>query len=340
MSTGAQSDGSSSGLLSVISALTGNILITILKLFGFFISGSGALLSEAIHSFADTANQSLLMIGIRRSSRKATKEFSYGYGKERFLWALISACGIFFVGAGATVYQGIIGLVRPEHVQVNHIVFFILAISFVVESITFMVAYRELRKDGGRMKLKKMLERGDPATIAVLYEDGIAVLGVSVAFVSILLTKLTGAYYWDAFGSIIIGLMLATMAIILINKNRALLLEKAIPEEVKERIVEILEEDPAIEKVMDFRSAIMDVGKYRIKCDVEFNGNALAREMFARGVLQEEFELVKDDYQEFIRFCVDYVDRVPRLVGNHIDKIEKRIQKEFPEVVHIDIELN
>lgn len=280
------------------------------------------------------------MIGIRRSSRKATKEFSYGYGKERFLWALISACGIFFVGAGATVYQGIIGLVRPEHVQVNHIVFFILAISFVVESITFMVAYRELRKDGGRMKLKKMLERGDPATIAVLYEDGIAVLGVSVAFVSILLTKLTGAYYWDAFGSIIIGLMLATMAIILINKNRALLLEKAIPEEVKERIVEILEEDPAIEKVMDFRSAIMDVGKYRIKCDVEFNGNALAREMFARGVLQEEFELVKDDYQEFIRFCVDYVDRVPRLVGNHIDKIEKRIQKEFPEVVHIDIELN
>ncbi len=340
MSTSAQSDGSSSGALSVVSALAGNMLITILKLFGFLVSGSGALLSEAIHSFADTANQSLLMIGIKRSSKKATKEFSYGYGKERFLWALISACGIFFVGAGATIYQGIIGLLHPEHVEVNYIVFIILAISFLIESGTFLVAYRELRKAGGKMKLKKMLERGDPATIAVLYEDGIAVLGVFVASVSILLTKITGAYYWDAFGSIMIGLMLATMAIILINKNRALLLEKAIPEEIKERIVEILEEDPAIEKVMDFRSAIMDVGKYRIKCDVEFNGNALAKEMFARGVLQEEFELVKDDYQEFIKFCVDYVDRVPRLVGNHIDKIEKRIQKEFPEVVHIDIELN
>lgn len=340
MSTSGKSEGSRSGTSSVMYALAGNAFITVLKFFGFIISGSGALLSEAIHSFADTANQSLLMVGIKRSTKKATKEFSYGYGKERFLWALISACGIFFVGAGATVYQGINGLIHPGHVEVNYVVFYILALSFIIESATFMVAYRELRKMSGKMKFKKALKQGDPATIAVLYEDGIAVLGVSVAFVSILLTKLTGAYYWDSIGSLAIGSMLAVMAIVLINKNRGLLLEKAIPEEIKDRIVEILEEDPAIEKVMDFRSAIMDVGKYRIKCDVEFNGNALAKEMFARGVLQEEFELVKDDYQEFIKFCVDYIDRVPRLVGSHIDKIEKRIQDEFPEVVHIDIELN
>lgn len=331
---------SAQGTLPVIAALSGNGFIAVLKFVGFFISGSGAMLSEAIHSFADTANQALLMVGIKRSGKKATEEFSYGYGKERFLWALISACGIFFVGAGATVYQGINALIRAEHIEVSYIVFVILAVSFVVESGTLVLAYRELRRAGGKMKLKKILKHGDPATIAVLYEDGIAVLGVTVAFVSILLTEVTGDYYWDAIGSITIGLMLAVMAIILINKNRALLIEKAIPEEIKERIVEILEEDPAIEKVMDFRSAIMDVGKYRIKCDVEFNGNALAKEMFARGVLQEEFELVKDDYQEFIKFCVDYIDRVPRMVGSHIDKIEKRIQKEFPEVVHIDIELN
>lgn len=340
MSTSGKSAGSRSGTISVIYALAGNTLITALKLFGFFVSGSGAMLSEAIHSFADTANQSLLMIGIKRSAKKATKEFSYGYGKERFLWALISACGIFFVGAGATIYQGINGLIHPEHIEVNYIVFYVLMVSFMIESGTFVIAYRELRKMSGKMKFKKALSQGDPATIAVLYEDGIAVLGVTVAFVSILLTKVTGAYYWDSIGSLIIGLMLAVMAIILINKNRGLLLEKAIPEEIKERIIEILEEDPAIEHVTDFRSAIMDVGKYRIKCDVEFNGSALAKEMFARGMLQEEYELVKDDYQEFIKFCVDYIDRVPRMVGNHINKIEKDIQEEFPEVVHIDIELN
>ncbi|AKM78542.1 TPA: cation transporter [Candidatus Wolfebacteria bacterium] len=328
------------GTLPVIAALLGNGFIAVLKFVGFFISGSGAMLSEAIHSFADTANQALLMVGIRRSKKKATNEFSYGYGKERFLWALISACGIFFVGAGATIYQGINALIRPQHADVTYIVFTILAISFVIESGTLIVAYRELRKTGGKAKFKKILKNGDPATIAVLYEDGIAVLGVVVAFVSILLTELTGAYYWDAIGSIVIGLMLGVMAIILINKNRALLLGKAIPEEVKDRIIEILEEDPAIESVTDFRSAIMDVGKYRIKCEVEFNGNALAKEMFARGALREEFEEVRNDYQEFIKFCVDYIDRVPRLVGNHIDKIEKRIQEEYPEVVHIDIELN
>ncbi len=331
---------STQGIWPVIAALSGNGFITVLKFAGFFVSGSGALLSEAIHSFADTANQALLMVGIKRSAKKATKEFSYGYGKERFLWALISACGIFFIGAGATIYQGISALLHAEHIKVNPVVFLILAVSFVIESATLFVAYRELRKASGKMKLKNALKHGDPATIAVLYEDGIAVLGVIVAFVSILLTEVTGDYYWDAIGSITIGLMLGVMAIILINKNRALLIEKSIPEEVRERIIEILEEDPAIEKVMDFRSAIMDVGKYRIKCDVEFNGNALAKEMFARGVLHDEYELVRDDYQEFIKFCVDYIDRVPRMVGSHIDKIEKRIQKEYPEVIHIDIELN
>lgn len=256
------------------------------------------------------------------------------------MWALISACGIFFVGAGATIYQGISALIRAEHIEVGSIVFVILAISFVVESGTLFVAYRELRRVDRAAKFKKILKHGDPATIAVLYEDGIAVLGVVVAFVSILLTEITGAYYWDAIGSITIGSMLAVMAVILINKNRALLIEKAIPEEVREHIIEILESDPVIEKVVDFKSAIMDVGKYRIKCDAEFNGNALAKEMFAHGVLKEEYDLVKDDYQEFIKFCVEYIDRVPRLVGTHIDRIEKRIQKEHPEVVHIDIELN
>lgn len=328
------------GALPVIAALFGNGFIAVLKFVGFLASGSGAMFSEAIHSFADTANQALLMVGISRSKKKANEEFSYGYGKERFLWALISACGIFFVGAGATIYQGITALIKQDHVAVSGVVFAILAVSFVVELFTLWLAYRELKKTMGGMKFRRALQYGDPATIAVLYEDGIAVLGVAVAFVSILLTKMTGAYYWDAIGSMVIGVMLGVMAVILIDKNRELLIGKAIPEEVKERIVEILEADPMIEKVHDFRSAIMDVGKYRIKCEAEFNGNALAKEMSAQGALREEYEEVRNDYQEFIRFYVDFIDRVPRLVGSHIDRIEKRIQKEFPEVVHIDIELN
>lgn len=321
-------------------ALAGNFFISLLKLAGFFISGSTALFSEAIHSFADTANQTLLMIGIRRSIKAPSEEFSYGFGKERFLWALISACGIFFIGAGATIYSGVNALINEEHPTIKPIIFIILIISFVVEFITFVIAFKELSSGHKKWNIKKIIKEGDPATIAVLYEDGIAVLGVLVALVSISLTYLTGKFYWDAIGSIIIGLMLAFIAVILIDKNRKFLIEKAIPDELKDQIVEALEAEPAIEKVIDFKSAILDVGIYRIKCEVEFNGAALLKEMYRKKALQNEYESIKESYDEFMRFFAENVDRIPRVMGKKIDEIEKNIQKKFPAIKHLDIEIN
>src|SRR3989304_8292918 len=97
-----------------------------LKFSGVFLSGSSALFSEAVHSFADTLNQALLMIGIKRSAKLPDKEFSYGYGRERFVWALISACGVFFIGAGITVYHGINSLVNLGGRKMGPIVFIFL----------------------------------------------------------------------------------------------------------------------------------------------------------------------------------------------------------------------
>ena len=119
------------GLLPVASALVGNFLIVIMKFIGFAISGYGVMFSEAIHSLADTSNQALLLVGIEKSKKKADTEYSYGYGQERFLWALISACGIFFVGSGVTVYHGINSLFHIEPVTLSLLVFIILAISFL-----------------------------------------------------------------------------------------------------------------------------------------------------------------------------------------------------------------
>lgn len=331
----------SQGFLPVAAALGGNIFIAIIKFIGFFISGSGALFSEGIHSVADVFNQVLLMVGVKRSTKKSTVEFPYGYGSERFFWALISACSIFFVGAGVTVYSGIIALIHQEAIHINPIAFAILGISFVIETGTFFIAFKELKKhNANRKSLKVMLKHGDPTTIAVLYEDGIAVVGVTIAFFSILLTYVTGKHYWDAIGSIIIGLLLGAMAIILINRNRMYLLKKSIPEEIKERVIEIMESDPAIEKVLDFKSGVLDVGKYHVKCEVEFNGSALMRAMYRNKELHNEYREIKGDYDEFLRFCVDYADRVPRMIGNTIDDVEVRIKKEIPEIRHIDIEVN
>ena len=321
-------------------AIAGNFIIAIMKFAGFSVSGSAALFSEAIHSLADTFNQILLMVGIRSSLREGNDEFAYGYGKERFLWALISACGIFFVGAGVTVYHGITSLIHHEEIIIGPAVFIILIISFVIECITFGIAVWELKRGNKNFSFLHSLKNGDPVTIAVIYEDGIAALGIVIAFFSALMYSLTENYYWDSVGSIVIGMILGLMAVILISKNRRFLIEKAIPDEDRERIIEILEADPSIEKVLDFKSSILDIGKYRIKCEVEFNGSALLRKIYKKGELREEYDTVKNDYEEFVKFCAEYIDRAPRLIGERIDDIEKRIKKEVPEIKHIDIEIN
>lgn len=329
------------GFVSVIAALIGNFTITILKAIGFTISGSSSLFSEAVHSFADTANQALLMVGIVKSRRAPDEDSSYGYGLERFFWALISACGVFFVGAGITIYHGITTLFHPEELVFRQEIFVILAISFVVEFVTLSVAFHELWK--GReagANLRDALREGDPTVLAVVYEDGVAVIGVLVALISVGLSYLTGNPAWDSAGSIIIGALLAWVAVVLILKNKRFLVEKSIPEEVKERIIEILLADPMIERVYDFKSSVVELGKYRAKCEVEVNGSALFREVSNGAMLKDDYEAIKDNYSEFARFCVEFTDRVPRVIGKRIDELEERIKKDIPTVRHIDIEIN
>lgn len=330
----------SHGFLPVFAALTGNVFIMIIKWIGFFATGSGALFSEAVHSVADVFNQILLMVGIQKSQRPSDEDFHYGYSNERFFWALISACSIFFLGAGITVYHGVMGFLHKESIHISSVAFLILAIAFVIEAGTFLIALRELRAKNKKRKWRETLAYGDPTTIAVLLEDAVAVFGVSIAFFSILMSKITGNAYWDSVGSIVIGVLLGAMAIILININRSFLMRKSIPEETEERVIEILENDPAIEKVLDFKSVVIDVGIYHVKCEVEINGSALMRKMYRENALKAEFEKIDSEYNEFLRFCVDYADRVPRMIGTRIDEVEKRIKDEIPEVRHIDIEVN
>lgn len=326
------------GTISVSLALLGNALITCLKFFGFLVSGSSALFSETIHSLADTMNQALLLVGIRRSAKKADDEHEYGYGQERFLWALISACGIFFLGAGVTIYHGITSLFAPHTVHTTYIAFAILIVSFVIESITWVVAWRELRHAMPHADIRTALKNGDPATVAVLYEDGMAVFGVVIALISLLLTRITGFYYWDAIGSIIIGTGLAIIAVVLINKNRNFLLKKAIPEDIKETVLEILSAEPVIENVIEFKSIVLDMGVYLVKCEIEFNGSYLLKEL--QSELRDDFDDIDGDYEEFKKFVVRSIDRVPRLIGQHINRIEAKIQTRFPEIHYIDIEIN
>ena len=130
------------------------------------------------------------------------------------------------------------------------------------------------------------------------------------------------------------------MAIILINKNRKLLLGKAIPPEIKHRIVEILKNDEIVENVLDFKSTMLDMDTYHIKCEIECNGTGLLKEISKNDFLKHEYKKVQESYNNFLEFCIDYTRRVPRIIGTKIDEIEKKIKDECPQVRHIDIEIN
>lgn len=329
-----------SGFWPVVAAICGNAVVTVAKLGAAIISGSSSMFAEAVHSFADTLNQILLLIGLRRSLKKADDQFEYGYGRERFFFALLSAVGVFFIGAVVTAYKGSMSIVYPEEVEFSLTVFIVLGFAFLVELYTFQVAARSLADAHPGVELLERLRRADPMTLAVYLEDAVAVVGVVVAATAIGASYVTGEQLWDALGSLVISVLLAVTAITLIIKNREYLLGRSIPEELQEEIVALLLAEPAIEKVVDFKSSMLGWGVYRIKCEVEFNGGALLREAYRRRSMKQQFEEIRTDFGEFKRFLADYADQIPRLMGKKIDEIEKRLRERHPSIWHIDIEIN
>ena len=137
------------GKRSVMAALLGNTFVTVMKAIVFFMTGSASMFAESVHSLADTLNQSLLLVGIKRSKKPADHIRGYGYGIERFFWSLVSACGILFIGSGVTVYHSIDSLTHHgEGVQTFNLVsIVVLILALVIEGFTLMVALKELKKN-------------------------------------------------------------------------------------------------------------------------------------------------------------------------------------------------
>lgn len=329
------------GNKSVMAALLGNIIVTIMKTIVAFFSGSASMFAESVHSFADTLNQSLLLVGLKRSKKPADDSRGYGYGIERFFWSLISACGILFIGAGVTVYHSIDSLIHYNSGSLydfNYFTILVLCFAFVIEGITLFIALMELKGDG--KFTAKLFTNADPVTLAVVYEDGAAVLGVFVVLMAQVLMYLTGNIIYDSVSGIIVGFILGFLAVLLIIKNHHYIIGKSLDEEIREEIIEFLLEDPCIENISEFKSVAVDINKYRIYTTVEWNGSPLYEEIYEAGDLKEEFDNIKNDFREFTKLMFKTTDRIPRLVGSHIDKIEKNVIEKFPEVAYVDIEIN
>lgn len=319
---------------AVLFALLGNGFLTIIKFVAFLMSGSGALLSEAIHSLADTANQGLLFLGIRRSERPADARYHYGYGAERFLFALLSAVGIFILGCGVTVYHGIESLLDPPHLELTWVPFAVLGISLVIESLVLMSAIREVWREKGDQTFFRFLRTStDPTLLAVLFEDAVAVLGVIVAGAGIGLAHVTGNGQWDAVSSIVIGLLLGAVAVWLGWRNRQLILGPAIPRDTQKDIVSFIEEQPAVQHVRLVRTRIVGAKRFRIDAEIDYDGRYLGGK-YAEWVTENR-DRADDDPDTF---AADFGEQLLDELGREVDRIEADLRERFPRLRHVALE--
>ena len=321
---------------AVAAAIAGNGFVAVTKLGAFFVTGSGAMLSEAIHSIADTMNQVLLMIGIVRSTKDPDLDYRYGYTAERYIWALISAVGIFFLGCGVTIYHGISSLLHPHHVEAPGIAIGVLLLAGVIEGSVLWIAYKSIKDAAGEMEFWRYARNyADPSVVAVLLEDAAACLGVVIAMVSIWLSHVTGNPAWDAIGSIAIGLLLGALAIWLVRRNHQLLAGPSIPKDERILIRKVLEDSPIIEKITDFKTRVLGTEDYRVKANVVFDGDVMSETLDPH--LKVAWEAI-DTFEEFRDFAHSYAHQITDLLGDRIDELEREITAACPKVKHIDIE--
>ena len=321
----------------MLAALAGNTVLTVIKFAAFAFSGSGAMLSESIHSLADSFNQGLLFLGISRSQRPPDRMFHYGYGVERYLFSLLSAVGIFVLGCGVTVYHGIHLLLHPHELSVDWVTFAVLGVSLLVEGSVLLQAMRAVAASKGDQGfLEHIRESSDPTVLAVLFEDGAACLGVLVAAAGIGLSQATGDPMFDAIASITIGLMMGAIAVWLGYRNRQLILGPAIPAAMEDAVARYIESQESVHSVHGIKSRVVAADRFRLKAEIDYNGRFLAeqhQEWFADRLADVE----RGDV-DAATLAAEFGEKMLDSLGREVDRIEAGIVRRFPQLRYLDLE--
>src|SRR5689334_14673997 len=239
---------------TVLLAGSANLAIAVAKLVGGLISGSTAMLAEAAHSFADTLNQVFLMAALKRSQKPADAQHPFGYGMERYFWSLIAAVGIFVLGAGYSIFEGIRAVLKPEDLGSLLVSYVVLAASFLFEGASWLKAVRQLSREAdgqGRGFFEHLKVTPDPTAKTVAFEDTAALIGIVLAAAGITLHHLTDQGFWDGAASILIGLLLVVVAYSLGQQNMRALIGEALPEETQQAIRRTITESPGIDSLVE-----------------------------------------------------------------------------------------
>ncbi len=269
--------------IAVIAAIAGNLIIAIIKFIAAVITGSSAMISEGIHSVVDTGNGLLVMLGMHQATKPADESHPFGYGKSLYFWTQIVAISIFGIGGGMSVYEGIshIRHVAPAAEMGDpSVAYIVLAIAFLVEGGSFSVAMKQFRLAKGDMgALQYIRQSKDPGLYTVVLEDSAAMLGLVFAFLGIFLGHLFNNAYLDGVASIVIGLLLMSVAWILASRTMGLLLGEGVtPIELKD-IWTRVESDPAVERAGLILTMYMGPHDLLVNMGVCFTAGTTAEEM-------------------------------------------------------------
>ena len=325
---------------AVAIALIVDFAIGAAKAVAFLLTGSTAIMAELLHSAADITTQVFLVVGIVHSRREPDRDYPYGFGRSRYIWALLSAAGVLFVGSGVSVIRGAQQLWAPE--PLDHIGwgFVILLASLLAESVSLAVGLSAVRSSARAtdQSVWQYLQSGpDPMGVAVVLEDASAVLGVAIALGGIGLAQATANPAWDGAGSIAIGVLLGVTAVFLINRNRRFLLGPTPPSKTVERMVAVLEDDPIVARIRDVKVSQLGADEVRFKAEITFDGGELARRLLATKDLDATWSTL-DGPQALERLLIEFGGEVTEAVGDEVDRIEERLTEAAPEARHVDLE--
>ncbi len=256
---------------AVWAAMVANAIIAVAKFVAAGVTGSSAMFSEGIHSVADTGNQALLLFGDRRSRKPADRRHPFGYGPEMYFWSLIVAMILFGLGGGFSLYEGIAHLDHPTVPGDPTWNYWVLGIAFVVEAVALKVALDHLMAgDRGPGLWRRLRASKDPRVYVPVAEDAAALLGVVVAFLGVFLARRLGAPVLDAVASIVIGCILAGVAVFLAAETRALMVGESIVGELEERIRAACAADPAVVEVVQMRGIHLSPDEVLLALELRF----------------------------------------------------------------------
>jgi cation diffusion facilitator family transporter len=259
---------------SVLVALAANLTIAVAKGTAAALTGSPALLAETLHTVADSGNEVLLYIAIQRSRRPADASHPFGYGPERYFWALMAAICMFVIGGVVSIWDGIRSLIHPPELTAFAAGVTVLLIALVLDGISRTVASRQLRLQAARrgVSVRQFVrETPDPTVVTVFFEDTLDMLGAVVALVAIVLHRVTGSSVPDALGSIVIGGLLCWLAGRLTSRNRQLLTNQSVPERYVRRLRERLEAEDTIHAVARLDAVYLGPAEVFVAADVEMS---------------------------------------------------------------------